>query len=199
MADEPHTSDPEQRSRSTGDLHEDADPPYAVVRPAARRIALLSYLGPVIVLFAVVGIALIYWVNRGAVAPNGQRDRDAVGTFGRDGGGTADPDFDSTRDEIRYRGGKDSADQASGATATTIAQALRLDASRAQSVALSGVRVAGTEGDVVWVTDGERRVAVVRPPGADLPRTNDRIDVAGMSERDSLGGVRIRATRLAVR
>ena len=196
MADEPHTSSPD---RPAGDLNKRADPPYAVIRPEARRVALVSYLGPVIVLFAIVGIALIYWVNRGPVESSDRTDRDTIGTFGRDaGGGTAEPDFGSTRDEIRFRGGSDPADRTSNAV-TTVAQVLRMDASRSQPVALAGVRVDRTAGDVVWVSDGDGRLAVVRPAGTTVPHPNDRVDVAGVSESDSQGGVRIRATTLHVR
>src|SRR5688572_32475173 len=63
------------------------NPPQALLRPEARRAALWSYLGPVIALFVIVAVALVYWGNRGSAAPDERTDDAAIGTVGRESPG----------------------------------------------------------------------------------------------------------------
>src|SRR5687767_2246282 len=77
--------------RESEELNDPKNPPQSVLKPEVRRAALMSYLGPVVALFAVVGIILIYWSNRGPVSSDEPRERDAVGTIGNNSPGGADP------------------------------------------------------------------------------------------------------------
>jgi hypothetical protein len=93
------------------------NPPNAVLNRGARNAALRSYLGPIIILFIIVGLALLFWVRR---APGRDADDNtlnpATGTTGeqlkdnnpaRDlsqGGGDPAPKPDSTSDELKDRG-----------------------------------------------------------------------------------------------
>jgi hypothetical protein len=92
------------------------NPPNAVTNRDARRQALWSYLGPIIILFVIIGIAMIYWARREPGRTNDDRTLNpAIGTTGerlgdenqsgypQDGG---DPNRRpaNTADELKYRG-----------------------------------------------------------------------------------------------
>jgi hypothetical protein len=171
-----------------GTLNEPGDPPNVLLRPDTRRAALFSYLGPVIALFAIVGVALIYWVNRGPVPARENPDRGVIGTSGRTlpGGGDPQPEYDRTRDEIANRGGIDRADEARRnnlSALTTIDRVLTTDSNTARPVTLSAVEVEKAEGNTIWVRDGDARIAVALPQGAAAPQRGDRVDVSGITER----------------
>ena len=170
------------------DLTEPGNPPNVLLRSETRRTALFSYLGPVIALFAIVGVALIYWVNRGPVPARDKPDHDVIGTSGRTtpGGGDPQPAFGRTRDEIANRGGIDSAEDAQRnelAALTTIDSVLAAPSSTPRHVALSAVEVEKVEGGTIWVHDGDARIAVTPPHGAAAPARGDRVDVSGTTEQ----------------
>jgi hypothetical protein len=162
------------------------NPPRVLLRPKARRAALWSYLGPVIALFVIVGVALVYWVNRGPAA-DAPADRGAIGTVGRDsaGGGDPQPAFDSTVDELKHRGVATADDN----TIRSIAGARAAD--RPQPVMLERVTVDKTEGQVTWVKNAGDQIAVVGT-GTPQLRTGDVVSVSGTTERDASGAVVIR-------
>jgi hypothetical protein len=84
---------------------EPRNPPNSLLKPAVQKTTLLVYLGPLLALLIIVGIALAYWVNR-------ERDRQehgAVPTTGisqevTPGGHDPDPHPGSTQEELKYRG-----------------------------------------------------------------------------------------------
>jgi len=172
----------------SGELNEPGDPPNVLLRSETRRTALFSYLGPVIALFAIVGVALIYWVNRGPVPAHEKPDSDVIGTSGRTtpGGGDPQPSFGRTHDEIVNRGESDKAVNAQGndpSALTTIDRALAAPSAVPRHVALSAVEVEKAEGRTIWVRDGDASIAVILPQGAAVPRRGDRVDVSGLTEQ----------------
>ena len=95
------------------------NPPQAVLNPGARGTALKSYLGPIVVLFVIIGLALIYWARRDpgrdfddnslnpTTGTTGERLKD--GDPSRDlnqGGGDPASQPDSTKDELKDRGSR---------------------------------------------------------------------------------------------
>jgi len=186
-----------------GELTEPGDPPNVLLRSDTRRTALFSYLGPVIVLFAIVGVALIYWVNRGPVPAREKPDSDVIGTSGgtTPGGGDPQPAFGRTRDEIANRGEIDKAEEAQRhdlSAVTTIDRALAAPATVSRHVALSAVEVEKAEGSTIWVHDGDARIAVILPQGATAPRRGDRVDVSGITEQQD-GATRIVAEAISTK
>jgi hypothetical protein len=179
-----------------GDPAEPGAPPNVLLRSETRRTALFSYLGPVIALFAIVGVALIYWVNRGPVPVRDKPDSSVIGTSGRTtpGGGDPQPAFGRTRDEVANRAGIDQADEhRTDRSLTTIAGVLVAPSATPRHVALSGVEVEQVEGGTIWVRDGDARIAVTLPKDAAIPRRGDRVDVSGMTEQPQGGATRIAA------
>jgi len=172
-------------------LDDPANPPESLLKPEVRRAALMSYLGSVIVLFAVVGVALLYWANRGPVR-DAPTDRDAVGTVGLQlpGGGNPERPATSSEDEIKYRG-----IDPSSQPVTTIANALSISPASPQRVELSNVIVDRLDGQTVWVRDADARIAVVAPRDA-APREGGHVNVSGTTEPDGQGAIRVRATAM---
>ena len=192
MADERNEWTPE---RHKGNPNDPANPPNSMIAPETRRAALLSYLGPILALFVIVGVAMIYWMNRGPDMTD-IRDEDTIGTVGREPGGfDPGPDPDSARDEIEFRGGAADTGRLAGPAVTTVDRALSTDPSQPQRVTLDGVEVESVEGDVIWVRSGDARIAVTAA-GGERPRAGQRIDVTGTTELDARGGVRIRASEI---
>lgn len=200
MPDEPRDwRDPEERHETT-DPH---NPPNALLRPETRSRALMSYLAPVVVLFVVVGIALIYWANRGPVSvADEDREENAVGTVGRDAPGGTDPapEFGGTRDEIRYRSGDNAAGDrpdAGGSEAVMDVAAVSSTAA-GQRVRLQDIEVDAVDGSTLWIGGEKGRVAVVVPAGTSVS-AGDRIDVIGTTEVSDQGTARIRASEVRQR
>src|SRR4026209_326710 len=83
------------------------NPPNSVFNKGARRAFLASYLGPLILFFAIVGLGLIYWSNRGPTQPDRDTTHTGVGTTGENGPGAFDPRprAGNTREELEFRGG----------------------------------------------------------------------------------------------
>jgi hypothetical protein len=165
----------------------------------------MSYLGPVVALFVIVGIALIYWGNRGPVEPDpGGREADSIGTAGSSSPGGRDPgpDFDATRDELEFRGAGDATgdiarDADPNAVLTSITTAATAGAGR--RVQLRNVEIATVENNTLWVREGDRRLAVIAPEGVGDFEPGARIDVTGTTESGGGDGVRIRASEIRER
>ena len=195
MADERNDWTPE---RHKGDPNDPANPPHSMIKPATRRAALMSYLGPVIALFAIVGVALIYWTSRGPASTD-IRDENTIGTVGREPGGFEPGGAqDSARDEIEFRGGDPDTGALAGPGITSVDRALATDPSKPQRVTLDGVAVDAIEGDVIWVRSGDARIAIMGGDTGARPRAGQRIDVTGTTELDARGSVRIRANQIEV-
>ena len=126
------------------------NPPQVLLRPEVRRAALMSYLGPVIALFVIIGLALIYWANRGPVEPDpNDRVADAIGTIGGRSAGGSDPapDFDRTRDELAYRGGDTT-------PLTSVSDVIAAKRS-GRIVQLNGAEVVSIDANVLQIRDGD--------------------------------------------
>jgi hypothetical protein len=201
---------PDVKTSEMEDTGDPKDPPNSMMRRDTRRRVLLSYLGPVIALFVVAGIALIYWASRGPVAPEPQdRERDAVGTFGvgsKEGGFNPAPEFDSTRDELNFRGSNTSgvaeqepggrqASSSAGATLTSLESVVNSSRSGAR-VEIHGVEVASVENGTIWIRDGDTRIAVIDERGAAGVKPGALVDVTGETEADPSGTLRIRALKV---
>src|SRR5262245_60260138 len=177
------------------------NPPQTLLRPEVRRFAVMSYLGPVIVLFVAVGIALIYWANRNPVTTPELRDLDSTGTAGfqPQGGGGARPKFDSTNDELKYKGSQLDLPVSQAGRPSALPEIDKVAAAKSagQPVSLALAEVSAVEGGRFWIHDGNNRVAVIAPSGVRV-RQGDHVSVDGMTELDSSGTVRVRANRVEV-
>lgn len=88
------------------------NPPNAVLRPRARRAAVGTFLGGIILLFLIVGAALLFWkaTDRSGGQADEREDPAAVGTMGRPqsttlpGGFDPGPNHADTKSEMEYRG-----------------------------------------------------------------------------------------------
>jgi len=201
MAEEP----PEKRYDETVDPE---NPPNAILHPDVRRTAVRTYLGIIVATFVLVAAGLVYWTIRDeGVAPD---EEPAIGTAGEGelvprgetpGGFEARPEFDSTRDELEYRGaGEPPRGPMPGLMAplTTLDNLAGETASLAgRRVELSGVEVERAEGDTFWIRGGDRSVAVVSAGRMPAVRGGQRIDLQGTMEPRG-DEVTIRATRIVV-
>jgi len=150
------------------------NPPSSVTRPTVRRAALATYLGGIIVVFVLAAGAFVYFTITDKRGPG---DPTAVGTSGErmpregtPGGFDPAPGFDSTRDELEFRGGAQ------------------------QQMKLDDVQVERADGDTFWVRNGDRSLAVVVPGGMPTVKAGQRIDVTGVMQPDG----RLRASRVDV-
>jgi hypothetical protein len=84
------------------------NPPNAVLRPAARTAALVTFLGGIVLLFVLIGAVLFYW--KVADRPGDDGRPASIGTTGEPrsdeapGGFDPTPDADNTRDELKHKG-----------------------------------------------------------------------------------------------
>jgi hypothetical protein len=195
MAHEHHNR---RTDREPEELNDPKNPPQSVLKPEVRRAALMSYLGPVVALFAVVGIVLIYWSNRGPVSSDVQRQRDAVGTIGSSPGGTdRTPRFRTTDDELRYRGADKSGRAETGRvdpTAEPKLDSVRSIEAAGRRVEIDNAEVVSMDGSVMWIIDGDTRIAVLVPEGGKPMKSGARVRVTGTTEIDPQGNLRIRAS-----
>jgi hypothetical protein len=153
------------------------NPPNSVLRPAVRRATLATYLGGLILVFAIAAGALVYFTVIDKRDDAGRADPTAVGTSGErmpregtPGGFDPAPSFGNTADELEYRGGG------------------------ADRVTLDDVQVERADGDTFWVRSDNRSVAIVAPGGMPTVRAGQRVDVTGTRQSDG----RIRASRIDV-
>jgi hypothetical protein len=174
-------------------------PPQSVLQPAARRSAVITYVGGLVVLAAIVGVAMMYWIGRdkGRVDPATPQAVGTVGTapggLGRtDGGFDPQKRPDTAREELELRG--------AGTLLTRID-----DVFAGSPASVAGRQVEFREVEVesggnrsFWVRDGSARIAVVTD-GDTRVTPGSRVDVKGVAEPDGSGGVRVRAQRVSVR
>ena len=194
------------------------NPPNSVLNDGVRSAALRSYLGPLIVFFVVVGIALLYWANRDPVVPEAD-DRQPIGTSGPDsdrldpigergnrddtpGGFNPDPRPGSTAEEVEFRSGKP--DQPAFPGTSPGADLTRLDMLEGEPKDLVRRRVEFRDVKVVdaqdathfWIQDGNVKAEVSAPRGGPAVKSGSSVDVTGVVEEDGRGGVRIKAERV---
>ena len=190
------------------------NPPNSVLGKSRRKAALSTYIGGLVAFFLICGMALMYWSARGTGSGEpAEGDHRTVGTAGErspeggrePGGMNPDPDHDSTRDEIEFRGGGEPSQGPNPALSTT-APLTELGAALEDSprdvagrrIDLKDVDVDSAQGNVFWVRDGSARAQVVGPAGTEV-RTGQRVNVTGTVEADGGGSTRIRADRVDVR
>jgi hypothetical protein len=205
----------EPRNDQTSERYETTDPrnpPNSMVSRETRRAAFWSYFGPVLALFVIVGIALIYWANRGP-APRERVDvGDAIGTAGERSPGESSPGgFEpqgrpgSTRDELERRGaGQRPQGPTPGlsdlrpVTDLDAVQQMNPTTGAGRPVDLRDVEVESAQGNYFWVRDEKAKVAVIASEGAPDLRPGMRVNVSGTAEPDGSGGVRIRAAQVDI-
>lgn len=192
------------------------NPPNSVVRPAARRKAVRTYVGGIAALFLIVAALLLYWTARDDGAGAEQPEASAVGTGGggeplRDGDspGGFDPQErpDSTSEELERRGaGERPQGPMPGLTSGQPVDELESlfedepNTVVGRRVDVSDVTVDGArDGNTFWIKDGDARAAVIAPPDAPAVESGQRVHVSGTVEPDGNGSVRIRATRIETR
>lgn len=196
MADpDPRNTDDPQHEETT----EPHNPPNSsIVQPGARRGWLVSSLGTVVLLFAIVAAVFAWVVVQRSLGsgPLHRSDPQVTGTAGtRDdrirsdnspGGFNPTPRPGSTDEELRMRGSNE----------TTIA---RLDdATTGSRVTLSDVRVERADGDAFTIRDGNATATVVVPGGMPTVQAGQRVTVSGTIEATG-ATPRIRASRIDVR
>lgn len=185
-----HTSD--DTPRRYDETTQPQNPPNSVLNKGARRAAVLSYFVPVVVLFVVIGIALVYWSNQPAQSQSEARDRAAIGTAGRtEGGSQPEPRPDSPRDEIKYRGEDLS-------PITEVSQLRETDARRMldRRVSIAEAEVDSASGTMLWIRDDDRKIAVVVPEGTPAMKPGSKVSIAGRVAADSNGAAQIVADRI---
>lgn len=98
------------------DPHDPHDPPEAVANRRIRRTALWTYLGPIVVLAVILGIAMLFWVRHEPGRAPGERSLNPIGTTGatpkdaneaqypQSGGGDPARRPANTADELKEKG-----------------------------------------------------------------------------------------------
>jgi len=195
------------------------NPPNSLLTRPARRAAVWSYLGPIIVLFVVIAIGLIYWQRREASPRSPATEQTyAVGTTGgaaengyKPGstpGGSDPQDIvrrpGTTSAELQRRG-VDGRSEGPNAALYGNAPLTGLDAVLQKPKDVSGravdvrnVTVDSARGNSFWVRDGEMKVEVIAPAGTATLKQGMRVHVVGTVEDDGTGRSRIRASRVDV-
>jgi hypothetical protein len=174
------------------------NPPNSVLNRDARRAAVWSYFVPVVVLFVVIGVALVYWSSQPEYAGGAARDRAEVGTVGRSAGSTdggrPEPKADSPRDEINYRGGDLS-------PITRVSELRDVDARvmTDRRVSIAEAEVDSAIGTTLWIRDDDQKFAVIAPEGAPAVKQGTKVSITGRVAADANGGLQIRADRIQVR
>ena len=91
--------------RQYGETVDPKNPPNSVLQPEVRKAAFWAYVGPLIIIIVILGIALLYWSTRDTTE---NLTEPTVGTSGENpgqGGSNPDRTPDSTKEETDYRGG----------------------------------------------------------------------------------------------
>jgi len=185
---EPRNDEVARRDAETTDPR---NPPNSVLSKDARRAAVMSYFVPIVVLFIVIGGALVYWSTRSPEAPK-EGQRTEVGTIGRtDGGFDPKPAPNSTSDEIKFRAG-----DLTPVTSVSDLAAVEAREMAGRRVEIDEAKVDSVSGNVVWLRDGDRKFAVVTPEGAPSVKAGSKVAVTGRIEPDDAGATRIVADRV---
>lgn len=187
------------------DTRQANNPPNSMLAPSTRRAALWSYLGPVVVLFVVIGIALIYWANRGPALQERGDIEQAVGTAGNTTPGGFEPQGrpESTRDEIERRGGVDTRPQGpmpamhDSAPLTQLSALDQNGGVTGRQVHFRNVAVDSAQGHAFWVRDGDRKVEVMAQTGAPQVKAGMKVSIRGVAQQDG-ARVWINATEIDI-
>ncbi len=194
--------------RRYDDTHDPTNPPRAVLNPRVRSIPLYTFLGGILVVFAVIGIVLLYVRTSDRQAEPGPAEPGAaVGTAGDrlPGGVEPRPTPGTTQDELAFRGVDDARPQGPIPPLATTDAVTRVDAFddpgtvAGRRVELENALVDAREGDTIWLREGTTRVAVAVPSGTPAIETGMRVDISGVVETTDDTRTRIRATNVSVR
>lgn len=186
---EPRSDDAPRRYDETT---QPQNPPNSVLNRDARRAAVLSYFVPVVLLFAVIGIALVYWSNQPGPSRSDARDRAEVGTVGRtDGGSQPEPKANNPRDEINYRG-------EDLVPISRVSELRDVDARQmtGRRVSIAEAEVDSANGNVLWIRDDDRKFAVMAPEGTPAFTAGAKVSITGHIAADSNGTPQIVADRV---
>lgn len=208
----PEPRDDFQTSERYEETVDPKNPPNAIINQPTINRAFWSYVGPILALFVIAGIALLYWMSRGPVeqrpasAPGG----DAIGTAGErapdpgsPGGFEPRPRPGSTADELKVRGATDEKPVPGFDDALTLKgvdAATQASAGVGRRVEFRDVEVDSVEGNTFWARQGNARIAVMAPPDSPAKLgAGMHVNVSGTIESDGKGGKRVRATNVEVR
>jgi hypothetical protein len=179
------------------------NPPNSVVNRNVRRTALRTYVGPLIALFVVVGLALLYWASRPPVTERAansveQEDQNVAGTAGErnpdehsPGGFEPQRKPESTRAEVRHRTGE------------VVNELGALLDENAHGEIGRRVEIADVDVDKVesptsfWVRDGNARVQVIAPSAGIKVSEGQQVNIVGVAERSGQV-LRIRASKVGI-
>jgi hypothetical protein len=179
------------------------NPPQSVANPDVRRTALRTYLLPIVGLFLVVGLVLLYWASRPPATERAanQPDREdahVAGTAGErnpdensPGGSEPQRTPDSTADEIEHR---------TGHAVTELGALLEENAhgELGRRVEIQDVDVDQVDSPTsFWVKDGNARVHVIAPSAGIQIRPGQQVNLTGVAERNG-EVLRIRASKVSV-
>jgi hypothetical protein len=183
------------------ETREPQNPPNSMLSRSTRRMALWSYLGPVVVLFLIVGLGLVYWSYRGPSLRERDTTQEGIGTTGESPGGFEPQSrANSTRDEIERRTGGDlpqgSLPQLHDKTPlTSIDQIVKSPNEAAgRPVELKDVEVESAQGNTFWIRDGGDKVEVIAQPGSTTPAKGTDVHIVGTVEAVGADRARIRAS-----
>lgn len=188
---EPGSNDTPRRYEETT---EPQNPPNSVLNRDARRAAVLSYFVPVVVLFVVIGVALVYWSNQPAHSRSEAPDQAEVGTAGRTDGGQPEPKADSPRDEIKYRG-----DDLSPIRQVSELRDVDARQMTGRQVSIAEAEVDSASGTTLWIREDDRKFAVIAPEGAPAVKPGATVSITGRVAADANGELQIRADRIQQR
>jgi hypothetical protein len=166
------------------------NPPNSVLSQPARRAAVWSYFVPVVVLFAVIGIALVYWSNQPRYTDVANEPSE-IGTTGRTNGGFEPaPRPGDPQTEVNSRAGDLS-------PVTSLADLGRVDARtmNGRRVDIENATIDSVSGNTAWVRDGDQKFAVVVPAGTSV-RAGDKVAIAGRIAANPQGNVQVIADRV---
>jgi hypothetical protein len=171
------------------------NPPNSVLNKDARRAAVWSYFVPIVVLFVVIGVGMLYWSSQGPATQTDDSDRSEIGTAGRtDGGFDPKSPSDNTRDEIRYR-----ADDLAPITSVRQLQDVDARTMTGRRVSIDDAEVDSANGTTVWVRDGDAKFAVIAPEGTGAVKSGSKVSITGRIQPDEQGAPTIRADRIQAR
>jgi hypothetical protein len=189
----------EQRSDDTPRRYDETtapqNPPNIMLSKETRRAAVWSYFVPVVVLFLVVGVALVYWANQPRHRGTDADDRAEIGTTGRtDGGFDPKPKPNNTGDEIQFR-----ADDLTPITDVKQMGDINTQTMTGRRVSMAEAEVDSVSGNTIWIRDGDAKFAVIASEGVGGLKPGTKISITGRIQADEKGAPQIRADRVQVK
>jgi hypothetical protein len=172
------------------------DPVRSTSGTAPRKVGLVGYTLPAVVLIVVMIVAVSYWAGRDPTKPPDQQEKKESITSDEPtpGGFNPQPRFGSTEDELKYRGAGSQGTSGTLEAITRIRDASAAEAGRRINVIAEVGEAPGA--DRFWIQDGTDRVEVLAPAGTPAVRMGDRVSVTGVIELEK-GTRRIRAERVS--